>query len=501
MKKLAVVLLIPILVFSLVSCDADIRAKFADAMGKLNGNVWIDSGAVKPSTAGVDGVTNVVNNVTPTTPDAAIADLGLADLGVTVDTSSLGVINVLKPQSSEEKKALEESLSTALNSTTQTQQLIDTLSQKVEDTNTVEATQGSMKVAAAALTAVASLNADVPTEIKNTLESFATALNDAADSSDLTQADVVTVQLITNLVSSTASAVKNIDKVGSDSAAQAAVTAAIDDSLFVVNVAQQLSGVGNLDLTQMLNLSDLMNMLNGSKALSRDIDETSEVIAEIDFSSFSDEVITYINQISKIVVAYVGASDQGVITEADYNRMIRSLKMVRSAYDNAMSIAKAAGLENIPAGLKDSCGLTGMMDYAIAVVFPELDTFGKSDIFKEMFSSTNDTVDFRSVLQSLLVHSEDLLKGTVTKQTELSIGKGYYDALKQSLNTSVAGDNMHEKLTTKLTSYAKIQTFQSSVLSASGTIKIMSDISGNTLIYENLEKLDLEGWFNDINQK
>ncbi len=490
MKKLAVVLLIPILIFSLISCDGNIRAKLADAMGKLDSNVWIETGAVKPSTVGVEGVANVVNNVTTDyTPAAAVNDLGLTDLGITVAAPE-GVTTVLKPQTADEKKALEDSLSTALNSSTQTQQLVQTMSQPAAPA-AVTATQGSMKVAAAALTEVANLA--VPQEIKDTLTSFASTLNTAADSGDLTQADVVTMQLVTNLVSTTAAAAKTIADAGGASVdfSNPTVKAAIDDSLFVVNVAQQLSGVGSLDLTQMLNLSDLMSAL-GSRSLSRTGESGSPHELPIDFTS-KEEAVRYVNQIGKIVVAYVGATDEGKISEADYNRMVRSLNLARSSYDNAMALAAKTGANasNAPAALKDACGLTGMMNYAVAVVFSELDKFGSSDVFKTDLGLDGMTV--RAILESMLVNSPDLLNGTMTASSKLYIGETYWNILK----TKVADQ---DALFAKLKEYAKAGTlFATSILNAYDTIEAMSDISGNTIITTNLTKDKLLDWFNSLN--
>lgn len=488
MKKLAVVLLIPILIFSLISCDGDIRAKLADAMGKLNGNVWIESGAVKPNTAGVDGVSNIVDNVTTDyTPATAGDDLGLTDLGITIPADVTTV--VLKPQNAAEKKALEDSLNTALNSTTQTQRLVQTMSKSVTDTATVTATQGSMKFAAAALTEVANL-ADVPTEIKNTLTSFAATLKTAATSyNELTQADVVTMQLVTNLVSTTAVAAKTIADAGGANVdhSNPYIKAAIDDSLFVVNVAQQLSGVGGIDLTQILNLSDLMSAL-GSKSLSR-AEEADRVDLPIDFSS--EDTVKYVNQISKIVVAYVGATDEGNISEADYNRMVRSLNLARSSYENVMALAAKTDVNasNAPATLKDACGLTGMMNYAVAVVFSELDKFGSSDVFKTDLGLGRITV--RAILESILVNSPELLNGTMTTSSKLYIGKTYWVALEKKVTTQ-------DELFAQLKKYAKQRTFQDSLLSAYDTIATMSVISGNTIITDKFKKTDLEKWLSDL---
>jgi hypothetical protein len=485
MKRLAVVLLIPLLVFSLASCDGTIRAKLVDAMGKLDSNVWIESGAVKPSTAGVDGVTTVISSVTTDyTPATAVSDLGLNDLNITV-TIPPEVTAVLKPQTAAEKQALEDSLSTALTSTTQTQQLVTTLSQPVTDTGTVAATQGSMKVAAAALQEVSNI-ANVPTEIKDTLASFATALNTAATSSELTQADVVTMQLVTNLVSTTAVAANAIASAGSVDISNPDVKAAIDDSLFVVNVAQQLSGVGSLDLTQMLNLSDLMAAF-GSRSVVRAVEADRH---ELPITFDSEETVKYVNQIGKIVVAYVGATDEGRISEADYNRMIRSLNIARSAYDNAMSFAKKGGANssNAPATLKDACGLTGMMDYAVAVGFTELDKFGADAVFTDLFSSGT---TIRAILESILVNSPELLKGEMTTSSRLYIGKTYWDELQNH-----ASDQ--DQLLAKLKDYAKKDSFKNAILNAYDTIATMSSISGNTLITDKLSRAQLEQWLADM---
>lgn len=309
MKKFAIAFLIPLFLVMLASCDGDLQSKVAGLMDKLGGNVWIDSGLVEPNTAGVTQVTATVTNTSTMASNQAIASLGFSNL----DGYSSPIGNddpVLAPQSAEDKKALEDALSTALNSTTQTEKLKEELSKPVTDSATVTAAQNSMKVAAAALTAAAGMTG-LDSNTATALTNFASALNANASESSLTQGDVMLVQMMTNLVASTATVASSGDSIDP---ASDDVKAVIDDSLFLINVAQQVSGVGSLDLTQMLNLSDLMSKIN-TRSVARS-GETESPVEVIQFGNDQAEVVGYVNQVSKIVATYVMAtiSDNTMIT-------------------------------------------------------------------------------------------------------------------------------------------------------------------------------------------
>lgn len=521
MKKLCVLLLIPILAFSLVSCDASMRSQLADVMKKMSGNAWIDAGLVKPSTAGVDEVTNIVTNVKNEEIDKTNTDdkgnvtvslggdsTGTGGFEVKLDDSTASqVTTVLKPQTTEEKKQLEDSLSTALKSTTQTKQLVEEMKKEVAP-EVKEAATGSLIVASAALKQVADqIKENPPAQgsaqeaIANTLTEFATllsekvdAIKDTTDSTTVTQADVVTVQLVTNLVATTAKAVEAIKDITTadpvDLVAVPEVKAAIDDSLFVANVAKQLSGVGSLDIAKIIDLSELMNMLGGQKLLSRDI-TLSGTPKELPIA-LPEKAVTYVNQVGKIVVAYVQASSDGTINEKNYKTMIDNLKVSRSATDNAFAIASKVDPDTVSADIKNAAGLTGMMDYMVAVVFSELDKFGSSDEFKAI---APEGASIREILQSILVCTPELLNGTMTKEDKFKIDSTFYDKIEgmdQDTLLGVFADYINGEGNGVV---------KASILASYDTLDRMSKISKNTVITDNFTRDQLKDWLDSLGKQ
>lgn len=478
MKKFAIAFLIPLLLVMLASCDGDLQSKVAGLMDKLGGNVWIDSGLVEPNTAGVTQVTATVTNTSTMASNQAIASLGFSNL----DGYSSPIGNddpVLAPQSAEDKKALEDALSTALNSTTQTEKLKEELSKPVTDSDTVTAAQNSMKVAAAALTAAAGMTG-LDSNTATALTNFASALNANASESSLTQGDVMLVQMMTNLVASTATVASSGDSIDP---ASDDVKAVIDDSLFLINVAQQVSGVGSLDLTQMLNLSDLMSKIN-TRSVARS-GETESPVEVIQFGNDQAEVVGYVNQVSKIVATYVMATSDGTIDEAKYQQMIRSMRVVKAAYENAVAMASLSSSHS--PSEKEQFGLTAMMDYAVATAFIELDTFEDSETFDDLVGTLEPGDTVREILQSLYQHTPKLLTGTLVPGDTLYIGGEYASAL---------GSLDQEALLGKLKDYVK--GCKTAILDAYDVIEDMATISDNTMITAQLTSDQLSSWFDSL---
>ena len=126
MKRLLVlVLLVPILALTMISCDADMRSNIANLMGGFGGNVYEDAGLI------------VVNTAQAEAAAATVAEIGTGAGAATVSggsTSSMGVevpvddgTKLLAPQTPAQQKELKDNLGDAFNSDTQKEKLLEDL--------------------------------------------------------------------------------------------------------------------------------------------------------------------------------------------------------------------------------------------------------------------------------------------------------------------------------------------------------------------------------------
>lgn len=493
MKRFAIALLIPLLLVMLASCDGDIQSTIADFMGKLSGNVWIDSGLVEPNTKDVQAVLNLVSATEPTTVTADdTISIGGQDVPV-----PLGVTSILPVQSEAEKQALVDTLSSALESPSQTEALVTQLSTKLdatEDSAKIEATKGSMKVAAAAVDQILVNNSTIDTSVKETLESLKQALEaSSTDETELTQADVVMVQLMTNLVATTANAASSLSSGGTADLSDSKIQSVINESLFIADVAQQLSGVGNLDVADIIDIQGLISSLSKG-AVARSSSDVKQVY------QFSDgDALTYVNQIGPILAAYVQIKDEK-IDKTSYDLMIRSLWNYRIGQENALTVAAKGGAtaSNASAVLKEASNTTALTKYLIAVVFTELDRFEKSPAFDELHLASGMTI--RDVLESLLVNTPALITGTVAQDSWLQVGSTLFtddtpqtsDALMAVFGKYAVGYSDDEN-----DHFAETTIFKNSIVKAATTIVTMAGISNNALIPDDLVS-SVDPWFVDL---
>ncbi|MGE4584397.1 MAG: hypothetical protein AB7C91_07105 [Sphaerochaeta sp.] len=363
-KALVLVLLVSLLTLVFVSCDANIRSNIADMMGNLGGNVYIDSGLVKPDLSAVNAASDAVEGIggdVPSWSGTTLSDFGVAlDLSTAttpVDTSK----PIIKPQTTAEQDAFTATIESSLSSgqsATFLAEMSTTASLEQQ-----EAIEGTVAVFNATLEVVASNISDAA--LKETIEDLAIPAID--DPSKLTQGDVLLLQLMTNLVANTVTAIKNdagtgIDetKLTSDSA-----LAIIGDALFASQVAEQLSGVASIDFTNQLKLQSLLDNLN--KGLSRNAKDTS-----VDLNDASD-IVAAIRGILPDIIKLMGISKNGddyTYTNASYQNFLRNQKAYRSTIEHALTLASKKGL-SIGSSDKAKLDTSSLVKYFLAVLVTE----------------------------------------------------------------------------------------------------------------------------------
>lgn len=268
MKKLLVlVLLVPILALTMISCDADMRSNIVRLMGGINGNVYEGAGFIVANTAQAEAVAAAVatigtgaggsETVVPETTQ-------LTGLGVEVAIPS-GVITILAPQGSDDQKTLNDDLADAFNSDAQKKKLLEDLKKPVTDANQKAAAIGTTKVFNATLTALVGELADSP-EIQDALMGL--EIPDPGDGSGLTQGDMLALQLMTNLISNTVETLKTIGGAGDlDGLGDADFDTPenkehllniIAEALTTADFTKQISGTTSIDFSGQFDLESLL---------------------------------------------------------------------------------------------------------------------------------------------------------------------------------------------------------------------------------------------------
>ena len=371
MKKAFVLsLLVPILALTMISCDADMRTNIAELLGSVSGNVYVDNGLVKPNTADAEAAVAAVTAISGTGVTAGGSD---STLGIPVTVPS-GVDSILAPQTETEQDALAESLVDTFNSTTQTATLLTELAQPATSAQQ-EATTGSIELFNATLEALQDklTSTDGGTELGDTLASL--ILPVPSDSSDLTQGDVLAMQLMTNLISNTVAALQSIatdgDLANLDADAleanQSTLLGIVDDALFAAQVTEQISGAASIDFSGQLDLSSLLESMNRSKAIA--LTEAGEFLGTI-------------NNLAPDIIALMGVTRSGDDYSYDaivYNGFIFNQKIYRSAIEQAMKMIKL-GKVNTKNLTKAKFDTSTLIKYVLAIFITEYDGYIKNTI-------------------------------------------------------------------------------------------------------------------------
>ena len=296
-RKVSVILGICILMLiALSSCSLD------EALDRLQGNKYIEWGWAEIDTASVDAVVAIVDNMSKNKvtvgeggnlsleenpaldsiknalealagegPSGNVA-LNLGDRSEIIKTNG-----ILASQSETEKNNLNNSVTAALNGATR-DKFVDEMKQSAPADQS-DAAKGSMALTAAVIDEVKKQiegdDGQIDSSLKpifDTIDTLQKELDSKSKNDEaLTKADVVQVQMITNLVNSAASVVGSGVFEGSSAdeiVNNTAVKSLINDAVVLSNTTKALSG--DVDLLTIPAIGDIIGMINDSN------DESSE---------------------------------------------------------------------------------------------------------------------------------------------------------------------------------------------------------------------------------
>ena len=390
MKRLLVlVLLVPILALTMISCDADMRSNIANLMGGFGGNVYEDAGLIVANTAQAEAAA------------AAVAVIGTPESVETADTSGLGVTisapaagtKILTPQTPAKQTELKNNLADALNSETQKKQLLVDLKKPVTDVGQKEAAQGTVAVFNATLAALGTELNKGDTASQDLGAVFGNLiLPEVGDSP--TQGDMLALQLMTDLISNTIATLNSIGGgvAGDGGTGLTGVTAAnlaankdrvltiIDEALFAAQMAEQLSGAADIDFTT-LAFDSLIGVLDNQNQEDR-TKARGEPITLTDAADFIDTI----NALAPSIVELMGVTYEDpnfAYAAAKYQSFLLTQQIYRASIDQATMMMELSTLTKA-----DIDSLTfdtsTLVKYALAVFITEHDAFWKSEAAKDL---------------------------------------------------------------------------------------------------------------------
>lgn len=262
----------------------------------LEGNVYERMGMVKFDNPAVNDVSNRLDSMETATVGTALTDDNVLDLGqvdgfkeifetiqnigkqegeeiddlkITLTKDAAEVISkngLLKPQ--ENKDDLYASIGSSLASSSGTKAFVSSMSEPAGEIQS-NAAKGTMALTNSLITTLTdnmNTEGDMPEEVKTILTDLQKELEEKSQKTeDLTKAEVLQVQMITNLVSSVANASDKLMEYGDDMSEimnDETVMSIIDDVTLLSNVTSAMSG--SADVLSVPNISDLISKFTGS---------------------------------------------------------------------------------------------------------------------------------------------------------------------------------------------------------------------------------------------
>lgn len=422
-KRWLLLFLVPLLALAMVSCDAEMRSSLADTMDKFGTNVYIESGLVEKNLADAAAAKETISSLgsaesSTITDDDKDSDGNVSIIpGVPVKPPETG--KTLKPQGENDQKKLKDNLADAFNSPQQKEQLKSDMGKKIEDTDRKDAVKGAVEVVNATIDYLLGDTNGFDDELKTAVGKLKI---DEFDEEDLTEGDLLLVQMMTNLIANTVDKFSSIDDDTTEEEGMALLLSVIDDALFTAQVAEELSGAASIDFSGQLDLMGLLSGLDdGSKSILRRSGE-GDSDDELNLEAF----LGTINALGPELVGIVGLQKQkdGSYDWLDggYRSFITNQQTYRGSLEFAVSLANKGEL-NLT-GYSEIFDSSTAIKYLLATIFIELDEWSKK---------YDATVDGENALRYLLrtVVSENtwIATGTMKADTEFAFEEEDYSEI------------------------------------------------------------------------
>lgn len=381
MRKLTTIIVIALALIGMTSCDADIRGKLADMMGNIGNNVM---GSDTSSVAAVTEGTKVDEDSIENTEGKKIVTIG----GFDIELEESDNVESILPEMGNKDEVIS-SIGNALKNDASKNALVESMQEK-PSLKVQTAASGTATVMNKAIEQIVGGAGDevLPDAVKEALSGIQESLKAISDnSSEVTQADVVTLQLVQSFVTSL-----NTDEIKDGNIPAAVLT----DANNLITVASALSPASKFDALK-LDLGSLLSSFAGSsdsspKALARSGEQNANGMA---YEVAADGIVTItipeenkdqVFGIAKTVYSAI-SSVTGLDSEA-FASSKSALAFHKSTYENYVNFVAteielnfengAADYDKSNAYLngaefKSFRTYSGLMQYVVATVLSEGD--------------------------------------------------------------------------------------------------------------------------------
>lgn len=437
MKKFFILLLMALSLVFFTSCEADMRAKFADLMGSMSGNVMgsdtssVDN-AVESSKVDEDSIT--------TSTDETVT---VAGIKVQVE----GEITYIGSVSTEKKEAIVSSITDARKNSEATAKLQNEMAKEETDEKTIVAVEGTAKLYQMAIEQVLSDNSEsIPDVVSDAVSQISAGLASIADSSSVTKADVVLVQMVQSFVQTVS------DSIGDDNSSFAITEDLISEANQLVIVAETISPASNFNIDLGAIVSQLMSGMNGKDGNARALEDFAQEM-ELDA-----DAAKYCRMAYQMIRPMIDAKND--------DSFISALSFHKSTYETLVSLASSEAGDIGKKALNELASYEGLINYILASVITEAD---------KMFEAVKFAEEYNGTLVSTL---KDIMAGYEDIQTALKEFVSANDWLKDSSKPAIlkypeswnveecAPDNNDE---------AFLRDHASGMISALNIFKVMTD--------------------------
>jgi hypothetical protein len=348
------------------------RSNLAGFMGNFDGNVYIDNGLVEPDTADAEAAVAVITSLgtagstttTSTTTNETVFGISGVDL-----SSLTSAATILAPQSVDDQNELKDSVASALTSPTQTADLLEELSQPATDEQKTAAA-GTTAVFNAVISTLASQVTADNTTLGAAIAELSLPAFTATD--DITQGDILILQMMTNLVNNTITQLSDgsggIDAATVDSDTALAI---LGDALFTAQVAEQLSGASSINFS-----GNLITGLTG--LMGDDEDKSSRNGGDETYSldDLNDSIgIAAVNTLMPQIVSMFGIQKSGdtyTYTADQYKKFMLNQRAYLASLNHAIAFYEAGNITNFE---DDRMDVGTLIKYLIAFMVTTFDDF------------------------------------------------------------------------------------------------------------------------------
>lgn len=425
-KVFSVLALCVLLLLSFSACSLD------QALDALAGNKYIEWGIAEVDTSASDAAVSMVSEMKKADASSAVSGTsvdvskiaGFESVSSALEKAGIGTsLNVdsnlaakiaegglLQAQSEEEKTALNNSLSQALAGTASREALVSSLTAEA-DAETSTAAKNSMALTSSIIDSVVDQfdtnGNDTVSSVIDSIKELQRQLDNKSESAEnLTQAEVLQVQMITNLVTSVAAVAGDEIMNSSDPAAvleNPAVKDLLDDASILSNTSKALSG--DVDILTVPGLTDLLasamggsSSAEGSKSARSGNEGTEDSDSNLVYDPGRDayragtpydsseltpddiksqqDMIQFIRNFLDTVLA-MRVSGAELSRPADYNTRMTAFENLSTSYDVIFSVVRGE-YEDVVANSSQYSSLgqytstSKAIDFALATIISQL---------------------------------------------------------------------------------------------------------------------------------